>query len=264
MINASRTGLVSTLHDPAGRMLPFLERALPYLCRLYVKLDVVATAGTDSRTVDALRMGGVQISADGTAEIGTNRRQALARGMAQGKSEFLHYCDLDRLLHWACHYRDELSTTALEAIPGADFLVLGRTAAAFAGHPTAQRELESLTNRVFSHVFGAEMDVTAGSCGLSRRAAETILRYSQEPTNATDTEWPMIISRLAPADVTVSYLQVQGLEYETATFYGPEAFTAADTAENWVRRATLARDSIEAVLRLSRYPENGRGKLSTS
>jgi hypothetical protein len=260
----SKTCLVSTLHDPAGRMLPFLESALPFLRRLYSAMDVIATAGTDSRTVDALRLGGVQVSRDGTAEIGSNRRQALARGMAHEDTGFLHYCDLDRLLHWACHHPEELRMTVLEDIPAADFLVLGRTPAAFADHPAAQRELESLTNRIFSHVFGVEMDVTAGSCGLSRRAASAVQRYSQEPTNATDTEWPMIISRLAPADVTVSYLQVQGLEYETTTFYGPEALIAADSSDNWARRTTLARDSIEAVLRLSRYPENVRGKLSTS
>ncbi len=260
----SRTGLVATLHDPAGRMLPFLESALPQLRRLYAAMDVVATAGTDSRMVDVLRRSEARVSTDGSAEIGANRRQALAGGMAREGADFLHYCDLDRLLHWACHYPDELRATVSEAIPAADYLVLGRTPAAFAGHPAAQRESEWLTNRVFSHTFGVEMDVTAGSCGLSRRAASAILRCSQEPTNATDTEWPMIISRLAPADFTLAYLQVQGLEYETATFYGPEAFTAANTPDNWARRLTLARESIEAVLRLSRHPAAENGKLSTS
>ena len=255
MSSLSDVGLVSTLHDPGGNMRLFLHACLPNLSQIYRFLVIVATSKTDPGTVASLENAGVMVLPDGTKEIGANRRRALRHGLAQENGDgagapFLHYCDFDRLLHWSLHYPRELRGVVKVKIPAADYLVLGRTPAAFESHPNAQRMTESLTNRVFSFIHGQEMDVTAGSCGLSRAAAEQIMRHSMEPTNATDTEWPLIIARLAPADLAVSYLATQGLAYETATFLGAAARAAADHPENWQRRLGLARDSVAAAIRL--------------
>ena len=252
MTNDNCVGLVATLHDPEGRMVPYLASSLPILRELYGFLLVIATPNSDPRTISALRNGGIDVILEGTDEIGTNRRQVVALGLRKGATPFLQYCDFDRLLYWTWYYPQELAQLVSGAVPGADYLAIGRTAEAFASHPPVQQELEALTNRVFSYVFGHEMDVTAGSCGLSRAAAEHILRHSQEKSNATDTEWPMIIACLAPPELTVDYIAVQGLAFETTTFYGPGAYAAADHAANWARRTRLARDSIEAVMRISR------------
>ena len=47
----------------------------------------------------------------------------------------------------------------------------------------------------------------------------------------------------------VAYVAVNGLAFETALFQ-QGAYEQAHTADNWARRARLARDSIGAVIRV--------------
>lgn len=229
-------------------MARFLPESLPFLIQLYQFMLVVATPATAAATADPLRQAGVRLHSDGNRHVGENRRRALSRALQHRPDIVYHYCDFDRLLHWAMNHRPELEQVVTEKIFEADYVALGRTKAAFASHPAVQRELESVTNHVFSFAFGREMDVTAGSCGVSRAAGEFLVQHSREMSNATDTEWPMLIGQ--HPGLSVSYVPTQGLEFETATFYGPDVFAEAHSADNWARRARLARLSIEAVLRL--------------
>jgi len=245
-----QVGLVATLHDPAGCMLPFLPRCLPLLTTLYHSLSVIVTPETAPELLAELAQAGVELLPEGTPEIGVNRRQALALGLAHKENVAFHYCDFDRLLYWVLHEPAELCRLITEAMPPAGYLALGRTPEAFASHPLVQLQLESLTNQVFSHIFGAEMDVTAGSCAFTRPVAEFLLAHSTEPTNATDTEWPMLVRFVAGAEMPVHYQAVAGLAFETATFHGADVFRRADNPQNWRRRTILARDSIAAALRL--------------
>ncbi|MFW6063138.1 MAG: hypothetical protein ACOC9V_03090 [Chloroflexota bacterium] len=253
MSKLKEAALISTLHDPEGRMARFLPDSLPFLVKLYQFMLVVATPATAADTTDRLREAGVRVHGDGNEHVGENRRRALSRALQREQDVVYHYCDFDRLLHWTEHHRSELQQVVTRDLWKADYVALGRTEAAFASHPAVQRELESVTNRVFSFAFGREMDVTAGSCGISRTAAKFLVQHSTEMSNATDTEWPMLIGQRA--GLPVSYVATQGLEFETATFYGPDVFEEAHSADNWARRARLARHSIEAVLRLSDRPQ---------
>ena len=76
------TVLVSTLHDPQGRMAPFLEETVPFLTQLYQHLVVIATVETAAGTVSGLRLGGIRVDSDGGAHIGDNRRQLGETGPA--------------------------------------------------------------------------------------------------------------------------------------------------------------------------------------
>lgn len=239
--------LVSTLHDPGGHMAPHLAAQMAVLTQLYQQLVVVATPQSAASTLASLAHPAVAVQTDGDSRIGENRRRAVRRGLEACPTPYLHYCDLDRAVHWAMHQRRELEHVVDEVIPSADYTVLGRTAKAFASHPPVQQELEGMTNEVFSYIYGAEMDVTAGSCGLSRAAAHYLAQHSREPSNATDAEWPLLARR---GGLRVAYTAVEGLSFETATFFGPRVHAAAHDADNWARRARLARDSINAALRI--------------
>lgn len=244
------TVLISTLHDPQGQMAPYLKKSVPFLTQLYQYLVVIATSETASTTVTGLRAGGIRVDLDGNENIGENRRRVLDRGLAATEVAYVHYCDLDRLLYWVLHHSHELVQVVKQVIPAADYTAIGRTAAAFASHPLVQQELEGMTNEVFSALFGHEMDVTAGSCGISRAAGRYLLRHSREMSNATDTEWVSLIE--VAEDMHVGYVAVQGLAFETAFFHGEEVYEQAHTAANWARRAKLAHDSIRAAIRVQR------------
>jgi hypothetical protein len=118
---------------------------------------------------------------------------------------------MDRVLHWARSYPEELKRVTA-AIPGNDFLILGRTKRAMETHPRNQMDTEALANKVFSLITGIEMDITAASRGISREAAETILRHSRGRFFDSDSEWPII---LHCNGYKLSYMEVEGLEWET-------------------------------------------------
>jgi len=188
--------------------------------------------------------------------IGRVRRRALRLGLTAG-CDHLHLCDFDRILHWAAHYPDELREVVSEIVHY-DLLIMGRTERAFATHPSYQIETERLANRVFSMFYGQERDITSGSRGLSRRAAERLLIHSREEGVGVDAEWPLIVSRFP--DLRSGYILCEGLEFETADRCqgeiaqagGLERWLEAQSArpELWVHRLRVACEIAEAALRV--------------
>jgi hypothetical protein len=230
-------------------MARFVPACLPFISQLYQHLFVIATPGTAAETVAPLNDVGAHLHCDGDEHVGENRRRILRRAVESCDAPYLHYCDFDRLLHWTMYHRDELPRVVQHDTQRADYTAIGRNDDAFASHPPVQCELEAMTNRVFSFTFGQEMDVTAGSCAISRPAAAFLIENSIEMSNATDTEWPMLVG--LGAGLRVQFVAVRGLEFETATFYGEEVYEQADNPQNWRKRTQLARDSIEAVIRVA-------------
>ncbi len=135
------------------------------------------------------------------------RREVLKFGL-QSKLEHFHYCDYDRLLTWLLNYPDELMDI-MNIVKKCDYLIIGRTERAFYTHPQDWRETEKISNKVFSLEYGEEVDITAGSCALSKQSAVAIDQYSC--AEMTDAEWPMIIQRFT--DGNIKYHEVEGLEY---------------------------------------------------
>lgn len=245
------TAVITTLHDPQGKIAPFLAQCAGDLAKLYSCFIVVATPATSDATLAALIDVGAIVTKTATRNVGESRRRALQLGVEQSQLTHFHYCDLDRLVHWWLHYPDELCQIAAEIELQAGYVAIGRTSRAFETHPQVQITAESLTNRLFSWLFGEQqkiLDVTAGSCALSRQSAELILAHSLELTNGTDCEWPMIIGRCS--DLPVLFWQTEGLEFETATFFGQAVYQLSDSAENWQIRTQLARASTEAAMRI--------------
>jgi len=163
--------------------------------------------------------------------VGEARRDAL-RTAIQEKFRYIHLCDLDRAIHWVNTYPAELKHVR-NMIPEHDFLILGRTPRAFETHPAPQRITENLTNQVFSLLFERPIDVNTASRGISHRAAEIILRYSNASGFETDVEWPLIIK--LKSNLNIDYIEVEGLEYETHIKY-PEEIRKAGGLQNWKRQ----------------------------
>lgn len=210
-----RVSLVSTLHDSFGWSIEPLREQAPLLRELYDRRVVVATKGTSPAVVDALESSGWVLvpprSNAGVEYISDSRRRVLKAGIEVG-ADYVHLVDMDRVLHWAAHYPSELREIVAR-FPEFGFTIIGRTARALQTHPRNQVETESIANRVFSLIYGKEVDITAASRGISREAAEVILRYSQGRFFDTDSEWPTIL--ICKSGLRIGYVEAEGLEWET-------------------------------------------------
>ena len=261
-----RLALLSTLHDPQGRLLPALQERGEHLA-WYGAVYVTVTDATHPTLREALagwgagggavaergaqrggqRAGqGVRVIGGPNAQVGAARRLALRTAFQAGEATFL-YCDFDRWLHWVGRFPEELRglRPSSPAPPRPWYACLGRTRRAFQTHPYVQRVAEGATNRAASLALGRRLDATAGACWLDRSGAEIVLAGSVEETNATDLEWPALINRQAergwagggetsrrPGRGRVMYVATEGLEFETAEFYAPE-IAALGGREAW-------------------------------
>jgi hypothetical protein len=255
--------LVATVHQPDERLDDMAKAHLPALIARYASMAAFCSGSTHPTIRGLLRDHGVTVQVDdapaaGIEQIGEVRRKTLRAGLQAGTSH-LHTCDFDRALHWVAHYPGEL-TSVVADIPNYDLVVLGRTARAWATHPPYQAETEPLFNKVFALVTGLPWDVGAGSRGLSRRAAETLLELSREQTVGIDAEWPLLL--LGHDGFRVGFCACEGLEFETADRFGPEieaaggydaweAQVSADPAR-WAFRLKVALLIAEAAVRYAR------------
>jgi hypothetical protein len=253
--------LATTLHDSTGWTLQPLTETAKLLDECYDNRFTVVTDRTKPEVVEALRENGWIIvepkSQVGVQHITDSRRRALRASLEHG-SDFTHLVDMDRALHWALSYPEELKKVTA-AIPEHDFLILGRTRRAMDTHPRNQVETEALANKVFSLIVGRDMDITAASRGISREAAETILSHSRGRFFDSDSEWPII---LHCNGYKLNYTEVEGLEWETNlkrnTMTLPDG-RKIDTKEynetnpeSWVYRLMLAHGVARAAYRTHR------------
>ncbi|MFH2111863.1 MAG: hypothetical protein ABIJ47_11460 [Candidatus Bathyarchaeota archaeon] len=248
--------LATTLHDSTGWTLQPLSETAKLLDECYDSRLVVVTDGTMPEVVEALKEKGWIIvdprSRVGVQHITDSRRRVLRASLERG-SDFIHLVDMDRALHWARSYPEELKRVAT-AIPGHDFLILGRTRRAMDTHPRNQAETEALANKVFSLILGRDMDITAASRGISRKAAETILQHSHGRFFDSDSEWPIILHHNG---IQLDYMEVEGLEWEThlkrSTMTLPDGRQVdpkqyyEESPESWVYRLQLAHGIARAA-----------------
>jgi hypothetical protein len=260
-MRAEAPALLSTLHDPQGRLLPALEARGGHLA-WYGAVYVTVTDPTHPALREALHGQGVHVIGGPNAQVGAARRLALRTAFQAGEASFL-YCDFDRWLHWVGRFPAELRDLPAALAgrrPRPWYACLGRTRRAFQTHPYVQRVAEGATNRAASQALGRRrLDATAGACWLDRPGAEIVLAGSVEETNATDLEWPALVYHLAGKG-RVAYVATEGLEFETAEFYAPEiaalggreAWERAhyERPEVWRARLGLATDSVAALCRV--------------
>jgi hypothetical protein len=256
----STVALVMTFHESDDRLVGLAEAQLPGLAARYAALAAYCARETHPALLAALRRYGAAVQLDNTEaagieQMGAIRRETLRAGLLAG-TQHLHLCDFDRAIHWSARYPHEMDAVAAE-ISSYDLLVLGRTERAWVTHPPYQAETEPLFNKAFALVSGRPWDIGAGSRGLSRRAAETLLETSQEPTIGVDAEWPLLL--LNRHGLCVGYRTCEGLEFETADRFGAEIEAAGSYAAweaqmsadpgRWVFRLRVALLIAEAAVR---------------
>ncbi len=182
------------------------------------------------------------------------RYEALRRAVESGAAA-IEYVDMDHLLRWIETRPDEWLRVT-ETAARTPFLVVGRSRQAYSTYPLAIRETERPINRIFSRIFGQDMDLCAATRGMSRDIARMVLEESTSgATFGVDTEWPAIAFRRG---VGLAYLEADGLDWESADQYQDSAADAARQSElaavydrepeNWSFRVRAAEGMIQSGL----------------
>jgi SAM-dependent methyltransferase len=263
--------ILATTWYPRGE-LPRLVRFLPTLEEHYTRLVVCFNPGDDPSIQQQFTTG--PYASDPRILFVLNEQRRSGRYLAlktalQAPGDFIHYADMDRLLHWV-ETRQEEWQQKLKLVEQHDCIIFGRTAAAVRTHPQALVATELTSNRVVSHFIGQEMDVSAGSKSFSRAAAAYLVEHgSPQNSIATDAEWPILLKK---AGFRLDYVEVDGLDYESGDQFKPNAATgdeqrqAADQYDadpaHWATRIDIADQIIKAALEVSElaYPKITREK----
>lgn len=246
---------------PRGE-LPRFTRLLPMLEEKYSYIVISLIPNDDSEVMKQFNLD--TFSLNSKLIIHVNDDQRRGRYMAVKKatethSDFIHYVDMDRLLHWVETQPEEWKQI-LEMIEKFDCIIFGRTQAAFFTHPQALITTEKISNKVVSHILKTEMDVSAGSKSFSRPAAQYLVDFCK-PDNSigADAEWPIILKK---AGFRLEYKQVQGLDWESADQFRLQAAKLDEQAQaardydadpkHWLRRIEIADEIIQTALEASK------------
>ena len=242
----SKPWLAVTVHDPAGRILPGVERTAERLAGLFAGVAVAATDRTDERILATLADRLDVISsrhAPGDDKVGRARREAVRLGLDAG-AEAVLYSDLDHILRWAEADQVELES-CLVAAPEADLLVVGRSDAALAASPERLWETERLVNRVYTLMTGRDWDLMFAIRRLTATAGRAIVEECQEDTMANDVVWPLLAENLG---FTLGYFAADGLSYLTTSDFDQDGDRRDGDPRLWIHRIELAASHARAVL----------------
>ncbi|WP_100012140.1 hypothetical protein [Lentibacillus sediminis] len=204
----SDIALLTIIHDKDGLIRQPLKKSVSILRNYYKHKYVAISDQTPADIGELLKQAGFSVFTVGKNGAANARRNIL-RLVQPYKYAFYHYCDLDRLITWALHHPEEFPQIQKQIMAN-DYLIIGRTEKAFSTHPLEWRETERMTNRMFSEEFGEEVDIAAGSCGVSRRALDLIVKKSA--AKMTDAEWPLIV-REAWGKESIGFTKADGLLY---------------------------------------------------
>ena len=226
--------LAMTVHDPDGRLIELTRRYLGSLASLYDSVLALCSQATHGDTLALLADQGAivrrqELEAVDMSSLGSVRLAVLAV-VEQLGHDHCHLIDHDRALHWLMRFPDELKR-AIAQIREHDLMIFGRTERAFATHPAAQRDTESLVAHAFGLAWGSPWDITAGSRGLSRRAIQCLLAHAREASVGNDGEWPLVLRRFG--DMRIGYMATEGLEFETADRYADQ-IAALGSRSAWI------------------------------
>jgi SAM-dependent methyltransferase len=233
---------------PRGEFNRFLE-LLPQFQSAFSGITITLPPETEEDVLISLK-DLPQVSADLTPDWSWGRFKAL-EGALQYPCSHIQYADFDRLLRWV-ETKPEEWQKILTMICEEDCLIVGRSDKAYQTHPQALIQTEAISNQVISQIMGMTVDVSAGSKGFSRQAAEYIVANCVPGhALATDAEWPIILNR---SGYKVSYVTVDGLDWESADRYREKAANlqgqraAAENydadPQNWARRIEVAQEII--------------------
>lgn len=243
---------LATAWRPRGELERF-QRLFPDLEQVYASIAVSLPPETGTDTVSALEtIPGLRFEI--AQDWSWGRHLALLRAL-ESRASHIQYADCDRLLRWVETQPEEWRWVAGEILRH-DCLVIGRSETAYRTHPKALVETEAISNLVTSFLIGQILDVSAGSKGFSRAAAEYLAVHSQ-PGRAlgTDAEWLVVLKQ---AGFAVDSISVEGLDWESADRYQDKAAGSGDQQraaedydadpKNWQDRVRIALEIVQSGL----------------
>lgn len=180
--------------------------------------------------------------ADGRA--GRHRRVAVRLATTLAPSRIMH-CDLDHVLRWI--EADPVELRSSLTSPGADFVVIGRTADAIAACPARLRETERIVNHIYRLATGRDWDLMFAVRTMMPAAAAAIVAQGTEDTIANDVEWPILVERLG---FSVDYLEADGLSYRVTRDFDVARDSRDDDPIEWANRVELASLHARTLRRL--------------
>lgn len=235
---------------PRGELSRF-EKLLPVLQRAYCGLGISLPPDVEPDIRASLgAIPGIEVVI--TPQWSWGRHLALQACLGF-EATHVHYADFDRLLRWVETRPDEWQQI-LTTVQQVDCLVIGRTQAAYNTHPRALVETEAISNLVTSYFLGQSLDVSAGSKGFSRRAAEFLIAHCQ-PGRAlgADADWLVTLHR---GGFAIDYLQVDGLDWESADRFQEQAADGHSQSQaaqvydqdpqHWSQRVAVALEIVES------------------
>ncbi len=242
--------LTCTTHDPDGQFVPLLKKWFPAVRERFEKIVVSSSPGLHRQTHDLLTREGVEVHVLDRNDIGTNYRTAIRDGSKHGN---IFYADLDRILHWAGLYPQELDQV-LKAIGDAPWVVFERSAQALATHQKPLRETERWFTAFFDTLSGWGMhDYLSGEFYLKASLAELL---NQKLTRTDQGWWGELYVILLKAGHRPVFIPCDGLEWETPDRFedeikalGLEAWRVRfETLKEWELRTKWALEFIDGAL----------------
>ena len=239
------TALATTLHDPEALLAEPFEAAGPALARVFAGVAVSLTEATHPRMervlLDALNARLVR-HPTGEAFIGRGRRNAVGLALEVGAERVL-YADPDHILHWLRLAPDELGTI-LEIEPSVGFLIVGRSARAFAAVPHRLQQTEGPINRAYELLTGRRADLLSAVRRLDRATARDIVDHARVDSFGNDVEWPLLAERLGHS---VGAVEADGLLYRTIEQFAAPSAGYDEQPLQWIRRIEMAAEQARAM-----------------
>lgn len=248
---------LATTWDPRGE-LPRFSQLLPTLQGKYHEIVISFLPEADSDIIEQFTSGIFSSTPKITFYVSDDWRKGRFMTLKKAldtPSDYIHYADMDRLLHWV-ETKPEEWMQMVEQIEKYDCIIFGRTDAATLTHPQALITTEMISNQVVSHFLNREMDVSAGSNSFSRSAAMYLVEHGK-PDNSigTDAEWPILLKQ---AGFKLGYISVGGLDWESADQFQLHAATAEEQKQaavrydadpiHWLRRIEIADEIVKTAL----------------
>jgi SAM-dependent methyltransferase len=251
---------LATSWYPRGE-LPRFTRLLPLIEAQYISI-VISFIPSDDENVIRQFVSGI-FTQNTNITFCVNNEEQNGRYIAVKKAldihaDYIHYVDMDRLLHWVETRPGEWKRMVRE-IEKHDCIIFGRTPTAYCTHPQALITTERMSNTVVSLILNTDLDVSAGSKSFSRSAAQYIVDHCQSGNAiGTDAEWPI---RLKQAGFELEFIQVEGLDWESADQFKQQAASTHEQAQaaikydadpmHWEQRIEIANTIIQSAIKIS-------------
>lgn len=239
------TAFATILHDPEALLAEPLEAAAPALAATFAGIAVSLTDATHASIERIMaEVLGARVMRHPTGEefIGLGRRSAVGLALELGTERIL-YADPDHMLHWLTGDTDELRSV-LTVQPETGFLIVGRSAQAFAAVPQRLQRTEAPINHAYELITGRRADLLSAVRRMDRAAARDIVAHSRVDTLANDVAWPLLAEQLGHA---VGYVEADGLVYRTIEQFAAAADSYDLEPLQWIRRIEIAAEMATAM-----------------